>query len=120
MITSKKLSKEKKICHGFFNRLGGKSKGIYESLNCGPGSNDNKKYVKENLKIVRNKICKKSKNIFLLNQTHSNKLFFIDENFIFSKKKIKADAVITNQKKFPIAVLTADCAPILLYDNKKI
>ena len=36
----------------------------------------------------------------------------------FSKKKIKADAVITNQQMLPIAVLTADCVPILLYDKK--
>ena len=27
--------------------------------------------------------------------------------------------IITNQEKLPIAVLTADCVPILLYDNKK-
>jgi len=119
LITSKKLSKEKKICHGFFNRLGGKSKGIYKSLNCGPGSNDKKNYVKSNLKIVRNKICKKSQNIFLLNQTHSNKFYFIDKNFTNNKKRIKADAIITDQKQIPIAVLTADCAPILLYDKKE-
>ena len=35
------------------------------------------------------------------------------------KKKIKADAIITNQKKLPIAVLTADCVPVLLYDYEK-
>ncbi len=35
------------------------------------------------------------------------------------KKKIKADAIITNQKRLPIAVLTADCVPLLLYDSKK-
>ena len=75
MITSKKLSKEKKICHGFFNRLGGKSKGIYESLNCGPGSNDKKNYLKSNLKIAKNKISKKAKKIFLVHQTHSKKFF---------------------------------------------
>ena len=34
-----------------------------------------------------------------------------------NKKKIEADAIITNKKKLPIAVLTADCVPILLYDN---
>ena len=119
MITSKKLSRQKKISHGFFNRNGGKSIGIYSSLNCGPGSNDNIKKIKENLKIVKDKISKKSKNIFLLNQVHSNKFVFIDKNFKFGKKKIKADAVITNQAKIPIAVLTADCVPILLYDNKK-
>ena len=119
MITSKNLLKHKNISHGFFNRNGGKSSGIYKSLNCGPGSNDKKNKVKENLKIVKNKISKNSKNIFLLNQVHSNKFFFIDKNFKSNKKKIKADAVITDQKKIPIAVLTADCVPILLYDNKR-
>ena len=43
MIKSKKLSKNlRNISHGFFNSNGGKSKGIYKSLNCGPGSKDKK------------------------------------------------------------------------------
>ena len=119
MIKSKKLSNLKKINHGFFNRSGGKSRGIYKSLNCGLGSNDKKNKIKENLKIAKNKISKKSKNIFLLHQIHSNKFIFIDKNFRNNKKKVQADAVITNLRKFPIAVLTADCVPILLYDTKK-
>ena len=89
MITSKKLSKQKNISHGFFNRNGGKSKGIYRSLNCGPGSNDNKSNIKKNLKIVKDRIDKKSKNIFLLHQVHSNKFVFIDKNFKFKKKRLK-------------------------------
>ena len=32
---------------------------------------------------------------------------------------MKGDALITNQKKIPIAVLTADCAPVLLFDKNK-
>ena len=119
MIKSKRLLKQKKISHGFFNKNGGKSKGIYKSLNCGLGSNDKKNIIKENLKIVKNKISKKSKDIFLVHQTHSNKFIFINKNFRFNKRKIKADAIITNQERLPIAVLTADCVPILLYDNKK-
>ena len=119
MITSKKLSKSKKIIHGFFDRNGGKSKGIYKSLNCGLGSRDKKNNVKENLRIVKNKLDKNSKNIFLLHQIHSSKFIFIDKNFKFKKDKIKADAIITDQKKIPIAVLTADCVPVLLYDNKR-
>ncbi len=119
MITSNKLLKQKEISHGFFNKKGGKSNGIYKSLNCGPGSNDKKNKVKQNLHIVKNKIGKKTKNIFLLHQIHSNKFVFIDKKFRFFKKKIKADAVITDQKKIPIAVLTADCVPILLFDRKK-
>ena len=88
MFTSKKLSKQKKISHGFFNRSGGKSKGIYKSLNCGLGSKDQKNKVRANLKIVKKKIGKNSKNIFLLHQVHSNNLIFIDKNFKFNKKKI--------------------------------
>ena len=72
MITSKKLLKYKKVSHGFFNKKGGKSNGIYKSLNCGQGSNDKKNKVKENLKIVKDKIGKKAKNIFLLQQIHSS------------------------------------------------
>ena len=99
MITSKKLLKQKGISHGFFNRNGGKSNGIYKSLNCGPGSKDKKNKIIENLKIVKNKIGKKTKNIFLLHQFHSNKFYYLKKNFKLSKNKIKADAIITNQKK---------------------
>ena len=119
MITSKILSKQKDICHGFFNKIGGKSKGIYKSLNCGLGSGDNKKNILKNLKIVKNKISKNSKNIFLVNQIHSNKFVFIGKNYKYNKYRIKADAIITDQKKLPIAVLTADCVPLLLYDNRR-
>ena len=119
MITSKKLLKQKKISHGFFNRNGGSSSGIYKSLNCGPGSNDNKNNIKKNLKIVKNRINKKSKKIFLIHQIHSNKFIFIDRNFKLDTRKIKVDAIVTDRRKFPIGVLTADCAPILLFDKKK-
>ena len=119
MFISKKLLKQKKISHGFFNRNGGKSKGIYKSLNCGLGSKDQKNKVRANLRIVKNKISKNSKNIFLLHQVHSNNFIFIDQKFRLNKKKIKADALITNQKNLPIAVLTADCVPVLLYEEKK-
>ena len=118
MITSKKLNKLNGISHGFFNRCGGKSKGIYKSLNCGPGSNDKRINIYENLKIVKRKINKDCKNIILLNQIHSNKFIFINKNYK-KKRKFKADAIITNQKKLPIGILTADCVPILICDKKK-
>ena len=117
MYISKKLSKQKEISHGFFNRSGGKSKGIYKSLNCGIGSKDKKIKIITNLNIVKNKISKSAKNIFLLHQIHSSKFVYINENYKF-KSKPKADAIITNQKNLPIAVLTADCVPILIFDKK--
>ena len=118
MIKSKKLTKIKNLKHGFFNSIGGKSKNIYKSLNCGPGSKDLLSNVKKNLQIVKKKINKSAKDIFLLHQVHSNKFIYIDDKYKL-KIKPKADAIITNQKNLPIAVLTADCAPILICDNKK-
>ena len=118
MIKSKKLTGLRNLKHGFFNSSGGQSKKIYKSLNCGPGSSDKKSDIKKNLQIVRKKISNKAKNIFLLDQIHSNKFIYIDEKYK-NKKKPKADAIITNQKYLPIAVLTADCSPILIYDDKR-
>ena len=118
MIKSKKLLKIKNIKHGFFNKTGGKSKKIYSSLNCGPGSKDHQSIVKKNLNIVKNRISKTAKEIFLLYQIHSNKFVYIDGKNKF-KSKPKADAVITNQKNVPIGILTADCVPILICDEGK-
>ena len=33
--------------------------------------------------------------------------------------KFEGDALVTDKKNTPIAVLTADCAPVLIYDNSK-
>jgi YfiH family protein len=119
LIKSNKLSKFKDIEHAFFNRSGGKSHGIYKSLNCGPGSYDEKENVHDNLKIVIKKLKTKSKKIFLLNQVHSNKFHYIDGKFKIKNNKFKGDALITDKKNIPIGVLTADCAPILLHDQNK-
>ena len=117
MIKSKKLSKFKHIKHGFFNKKGGKSTGIYKSLNCGIGSSDKKKNVRNNLKIVCKKINCSYKKLILLNQIHSNKFYFISKDFKFNKKKLKGDALITNVKKIALGVTVADCVPILIYDK---
>ena len=86
-------------------------------MNCGPRSSDKPKDIQKNLKIVSKKIKAKSKKIFLLNQVHSNKFHFISEQSKLNRKFV-GDALITNKKNTPIAVLTADCAPILIYDEK--
>ena len=114
MIKSKKLKEFKNIKHGFFNSIGGVSSGIYKSLNCGLGSKDTKKNVIKNLKIVSKKIAIKKK-IILLNQLHSNKIYFINKK---PKNKLLGDGLITNTRGLAIGILTADCAPILLFDYK--
>tara|TARA_B100000287_G_scaffold239491_1_gene225202 strand:- start:135 stop:881 length:747 start_codon:yes stop_codon:yes gene_type:complete len=114
MFVSKKLSKFKVITHGFFNRSGGYSTGIYKSLNCGLGSKDKRKNVIKNLKFISKKIG--AKKIILLHQIHSNKIFFLKK---ITNSKLIGDGLITNLKKIAIAVLTADCAPVIFYDHRK-
>ena len=118
MIKSNKLSKFKSIEHAFFDRLGGKSTGIFKSLNCGLSSTDKKKNILKNLEIVCDKISIGHKKISLLKQVHGNKFHYID---MYSKlnKKFEGDALVTDMRCIPIAILTADCAPILIYDNNK-
>jgi len=116
MFYSKNLKKQKKINHCFFSKKNGFSKGIYKSLNCGRGSMDNKKDILRNLGFVANKMGVKKGKLILMHQTHSNKVVVIKKNNF--KKKIVADAMITNIKGVALGVLTADCVPVILYDAK--
>ena len=116
MIKSKLIEKHKKLSHGFFNNLGGYSNGIYKSLNCGVGSKDNKININKNLKKVCQKIKCSKKNLILLNQIHSNKVFSINKT---PKKKPLGDALITSKSNLALGILTADCAPIFIIDPKK-
>ena len=52
MFYSKNLKKIKNVNHCFFSRKGGFSKGLYKSLNCGRGSNDNRKNINKNTKGI--------------------------------------------------------------------
>ena len=98
--------------------MGGKSTGIFKSLNCGLGSSDEKKNVLKNLEVVANKIKARPKKIVLLNQVHSNKIHYINKNSNLNNR-FEGDALVTDRRNIPIAILTADCAPILIHDENK-
>ena len=116
MFYSKNLKKQKKIKHCFFSRKNGFSKGVYNSLNCGMGSKDNKKNILKNLNFVSKKMNIKKNKLILMHQTHSNKVKEI--SYANLSKEINSDAMITKYKKIALGVLTADCVPILIYDKK--
>ena len=113
MIKSRLLSNFKNISHGFFNSEGGYSKGIYKSLNCGIGSKDKKKRVLLNLEKVSKKIKVANNNLVLLNQIHSNKVKFVNKNTL---NRCVGDGLVTNKKNLALGILTADCAPVLIFD----
>ena len=116
MFYSKKLNKFKRIKHCFFSRKGGFSKGLYKGLNCGRGSKDKKENILKNLNYVAKKMIIKKNKLILMNQTHSAKVIEVTKNNY--KKKINSDAMITKVKGLAIAVVTADCVPIIIYDLK--
>ena len=116
MYFSKKLQNFKNVKHCFFSKNGGKSIGIYNSLNCGIGSNDNKEKILRNLEIISKEFDSSVKDLVLMKQTHSDKVIIIDEKNKH-KKRFECDALITKIENIPISVLTADCVPILIFEK---
>jgi YfiH family protein len=116
MFFSKKFKTFYNINHCFFSKNRGVSEGIYSSLNCGLGSADKKENVLQNLELVSKKMGINPQDLLTMNQTHSNKVVVIDSNNKHIQR-FNSDALITNQKNIAISVLTADCVPILIYDE---
>ncbi len=105
---------DNKINIGFFTSSGGVSRGIYKSLNCSSNTTDNKKHVLKNINIASKKLNLGGKKLKFINQIHSNKTYFINnKNYM---KKFYGDGLITNEKNIALAVLTADCAPVFIFD----
>ncbi|MCY3877371.1 MAG: peptidoglycan editing factor PgeF [Rhodobacteraceae bacterium] len=96
--------------HGFFTRKGGVSTGDYESLNCGPGSCDTPDDVRANRRHVAAALEIKPENLVSLSQCHSNRVAEISEP---PDAPIRADGMVSRTRGLGLAVLTADCAPIL-------
>jgi polyphenol oxidase len=106
------------ISYAFFGRTGGVSTGIYASLNCGPGSADDQNAVVENRKIAAQKLCGKDMEISTLFQCHTPDCLIIDTAVPTGDARPKADALVTDKAGLPIAVLTADCGPVLFAAKK--
>ncbi len=105
----------KKVDFAFFTSNGGVSKGNYYSLNCNFDSEDKALNVEKNLKIALKSLGVHNKLLKLINQTHSKKIHFIDKKNI--KNNFYGDGLITKDKNIVLGVLTADCAPVFLFDS---
>lgn len=99
------------IPHGFFGRQGGVSKGIYDSLNVGLGSEDLRSDVLQNRQRVQETLG--AAHLVTGFQTHSTVTAFIDA----LTDGIEADALVTKTPGLAIGALAADCAPVLLADS---
>lgn len=101
------------IRHGFFTREGGGSNGLYASLNIGYGSGDDKAKVCENRRHVAKALSSTQDEILTCYQIHSNICHIVSS---MEETHQEGDALVTNAPNLPIAVLTADCVPVLFAD----
>ncbi|MFM9847161.1 MAG: peptidoglycan editing factor PgeF [Hyphomicrobiaceae bacterium] len=103
------------IEHGFFTRQGGRSTGIYASLNCGTGSKDDRTTVLANRALVAGHLGAKPGHLLTCHQSHTALAVAISEPWANGAAP-KADGIVTRTPGLAVAVLAADCAPILFAD----
>ena len=109
--TSPGLAALKGVRHGFFGRLGGTSKGLYASLNAGPGSGDDPAAVTANRARIRDAMGASA--LLSCHQVHSPDVVHVTEAW---DQRPEADAMVTTMPGLALCILTADCTPVLLGD----
>ena len=106
-------------------REGGVSEGNYGRFNLNPYCGDSPAHVKENMDRLCAQLNIEEERLILPHQVHSDASLIIDESFfaLSSQQRTAAlegvDALITRQRHTCIGVSTADCVPILLFDQKQ-
>lgn len=100
--------------HGFFTRQGGVSTGLYEGLNTGVGSQDDPTAVAENRGRVAAHLGGTADDIAACYQIHSAVTRVAEVGW--KGERPEGDAVVSAAPGVICAVLTADCAPVLLAD----
>lgn len=104
------------VRHGFFTRRWGVSSGIYQGLNIGYGSNDDRAAVIENRARVERALGAPKGSFTPLYQYHSAEVVYADHAWPQDEAP-KADASVTDRPDVMLAIATADCAPILFADG---
>ena len=103
------------IRHAFFTREGGVSKGIYQSLNGGIGSQDAVDNVRENRARMAAALGVAPTHFVSCYQIHSPKVIVAETPWT-RENAPRADALVTRVPRLAIGVTTADCGPILFTD----
>lgn len=115
MIEASNLSRIPEIRHGFFNRVGGFSKGIYATMNCGLGSDDDKTLVARNREIVTTSLGLVPEELVTAYQVHSADVVEVEKPWTWDDAP-KADGLVTSRPHIALGVTTADCVPVLFAD----
>ena len=120
-LTSPKLDCFNEIFHCFTTRIGGVSKGCYESLNLGLGTDDDLQNVLTNYHILAKNIGIEDGDFVTSFQTHTKNVRIVTSNDkgkgITQKRDYRdVDGLITNEKNIALVTTHADCVPIYFYD----
>jgi YfiH family protein len=102
------------IVHGFFGRDGGVSDGLYQSLNCGPGSRDRPEAVAEN-RARASRAIRPGAHLVTLSQVHSPTVHVVGPDW---SGRREGDGLVTAMPGYALGILTADCAPVLFADSQ--
>lgn len=109
------------VPHCFTTRYGGVSTGHLASLNIGAHRGDDPENVAKNYRILGKELGFSEKDLVLTRQTHSDIIRTVtaeDAGKGLSHAAYPAcDGLITNTPGIALAVFTADCTPILLWDS---
>ncbi|MFP4327425.1 MAG: peptidoglycan editing factor PgeF [Paracoccaceae bacterium] len=100
--------------HGFFTRRGGASSGVFAGLNCGPGSSDQSEMVRINRGRAADALGLGAEALVSVHQVHSAEVVTLDGPLA---DRPRADALVTDRPGLALAVLTADCQPVLFADH---
>lgn len=105
------------VRHGFFTRKGGASSGLFAGLNCGRRSTDQTEMVALNRARVATAMGVPADALATVKQVHSADVVTLtDTSDIPTVANTEADGIVTARRDVALAVLTADCQPILLAD----
>jgi polyphenol oxidase len=100
--------------HGFFTRKGGASSGIFAGLNCGQGSSDQAEIVLINRERAAGAMGLSAGDLALVHQIHSAQALAVVAPP--ASPRPQADAMVTATPGVGLAILTADCQPVLFAD----
>ena len=108
------------ISHGFFGRRGGVSQGVYATLNCAHGIGDQEHRVTENrLRTLQalfpNNPASDPVSLIVNKQIHSTTVHLITQDHDLQSSLLEGDGLVTQIPHLALAVMTADCAPVLFY-----
>ena len=103
------------VPHGFLGRRGGHSQGLIAGLNAGLGAGDDDAAVQANRALAVQAVLPGAALVSVY-QIHSPTCVTVCEPWPDARRP-QADALVTDRPGLLLAVVTADCAPVLLADR---